>query len=265
VRRGDRPGRVCLHGGAGARAGAGDLSHLTRYVSALPINLDKEIDRLYGLPLDKFTGARDTRVKELRSGGEREAADHLKKARKPTAAAWAANQLARSERMNVRALLTAGDQLRDGQAELMRGGDADDLRRAQESERRALTALMDAGKQLVDGDATLRKLEATLRAAAVDQEARELLERGRLTKELAPSGFGFAGMPSPPKRRRVSAAKAKERDETAQRHKRDLADARAVLHAAQKRARTAEHEAEQARKEVEKALEHVQALERSKR
>jgi DNA repair exonuclease SbcCD ATPase subunit len=265
VRGGHRPRRVRVHGGDGARGCAGDLAHLTRYVSALPINLDKEIDRLYGLPLDKFTGARDTRVKELRNGGEREAADHLKKARKPTAAAWAANQLARTERMNVRALLTAGDQLRDGQAELIRGGNADDLRRAQESERRALTALMDAGKQLVDGDATLRKLESTLRAAVVDLDARELLERGRLTKELTPSGFGFAGMPAPSKRRRVSPAKAKERDEAAERHKRELAEARAALQEAQKRARTAEREAEKTRKELEKAQEQVQALERSKR
>jgi hypothetical protein len=168
-----------------------------RYLSALAINLDKEIDRLYGLPLDRFTQARDTRIKELRSGGEREAADQLKKARKPTAAAWVANQLARNERMNVRALLTAGEQLREGQAELMRGGKADELRRAEESERRALTALLDAGRSLADGDATLRKLESTLRAAAVDPDARELLERGRLTKELSPSGFGLAGMESP--------------------------------------------------------------------
>jgi hypothetical protein len=229
----------------------------------LPINLDKEIDHLYGLPLDKFTSARDTRVKELRSGGEREAADQLKKARKPTAAAWAANQIARSERMNVRALLTAGEQLREGQAELMRGGNADDLRRAQESERRALTALLDAGKQLVDGDVTLRKLEATLRAATVDPEARTLLEQGRLTKELTPSGFGFAGMP-PPKRRRPS-ARAKERDEAAEQRKRALTEARAGVQEAQKRARAAEREAEKARKEMEKAQEQLQALERSKR
>jgi hypothetical protein len=230
----------------------------------LPINLDKEIDRLYGLPLDKFTSARDTRVKELRSGGEREAADQLKKARKPTAAAWAANQIARNERMNVRALLTAGEQLREGQAELMRGGNADDLRRAQESERRALTALLDAGKQLVDGDVILRKLEATLRAAAVDPEARTLLEQGRLTKELTLSGFGFAGMPVPPKRRRPS-GKAKEREEAAEQRKRALAEARAGVQEAQKRARAAEREAEKARKEMEKAQEQLQALERSKR
>jgi hypothetical protein len=218
-----------------------------RYLSALAINLDKEIDRLYGLPLDRFTEARDTRIKELRSGGEREAADHLKKARKPTAAAWVANQLARNERMNVRALLTAGEQLRDGQAELMRGGKADELRRAEESERRALTALLDAGRGLTDGDATLRKLESTLRAAVVDPEARELLERGRLTKELSPSGFGLAGMPDP----------------GAERQKRELEKARSALQEAQKRAGAADREAEQARKDLRKAEEQLRSLERS--
>jgi hypothetical protein len=232
----------------------------------LSLNVDKEIDRLYGLPLGEFTKARDTRVKELRSGGEREAADHLKTARKPTAAAWAANQLARNERMNVRALLTAGEQLREGQAELMRGGKQDDLRRAEESERRALSALMDAGRGIVDGDATLRKLEATLRAAAVDSEGRELLERGRLTKDLTPSGFGFAGMPAPPKRRRSPAKdKEKAREQAAERHKRELAEARAALQDAQKRARAAQREAEKARKDVTKAEEQVRTLQRSNR
>ncbi|HEX3256076.1 MAG TPA: hypothetical protein VHQ96_09810 [Gaiellaceae bacterium] len=226
--------------------------------------MDKEIDRLYGLPLGEFTKARDTRVKELRSGGEREAADHLKQARKPTAAAWAANQLARSERMNVRALLTAGDQLREGQAELMRGGKPDDLRRAEESERRAIAALLDAASGVVDGDVTMRKLESTLRAAAVEPEARDLLERGRLTKELTPSGFGLAGMPVPPKRRR-STAKAGGRDEAGERRKRELTEARAALQEAQKRARAAEREAEKARKEVTKAEEHVHSLQRSNR
>jgi hypothetical protein len=200
-------------------------------------------------------------VKELRSGGEREAADHLKQARKPTTAAWAANQLARSERMNVRALLTAGDQLREGQAELMRGGKPDDLRRAEESERRAIAALLDAARGAVDGEATLRKLESTLRAAAVEPEARDLLERGRLTKELASSGFGLAGMPAPPKRRKAT-AKASG-DEEGERRKRKLAEARVALQEAQKRARAAELEAEKARKEVTKAEEHVQGLQRS--
>jgi hypothetical protein len=195
--------------------------------------------------------------------GEREAADHLKRARKPTVTAWVANQLARSERMNVRALLTAGEQLRAAQAELMRGGKPDELRRAEESERRALSALLDAGRELTDGDATVRKLESTLRAAAIDSDARSLLERGRLTKELAPSGFGLAGMPSPPKRRATS--KAAKPDPAAERRKRDVAKARAALQEAQRRSRTAEQEAEKARKEVQKAEEQLRTLERSNR
>jgi hypothetical protein len=234
-----------------------------RYLSALAINLDNELDRLYGLPLDRFTEARDTRVKELRSGGEREAADHLKQARKPTATAWVANQLARNERMNVRALLTAGEQLREGQAELMRGGKADELRRAEESERRAITALLDSGRELSDGEATLRKLESTLRAAAIDPDARSLLERGRLTKELSPSGFGLAGMPAPPRRR--ASAKAPKPDAAAEKRKRDLTKARTELQEAEKRSRAAEREADKARKDVAKAEEQVRSLERSNR
>ncbi len=146
----------------------------------------------------------------------------------------------------------------------MRGGKPDGLRRAQESERRALSALVDAGRGIVDGEATLRKLEATLRAAAVDPEARDLLERGRLTKEMAPSGFGLAGMPAPPKRRRAPAKIAKP-DPAAERRKRELAEARAALQDAQSRARAAEREAEKARKAVTKAEEQVRSLQRSNR
>ncbi len=179
-------------------------------------------------------------------------------------AAWVANQLARNERMNVRALLTAGEQLREGQAELMRGGKPDELRRAEESERRAITALLDAGRELADGEATLRKLESTLRAAAIDSDARSLLERGRLTKELSPSGFGLAGMPAPPKRR-APASKAPKRDPGAGKRKRELAKARADLQEAQKRARAADREADKARKDMAKAEEQVRTLERSNR
>jgi hypothetical protein len=143
----------------------------------------------------------------------------------------------------------------------MRGGKADGLRRAEDSERRALTALLDAGRGLADGDATLRKLESTLRAAAVDPEARELLERGRLTKELSASGFGLAGMPAPPKRK--TSSEAGKPDAAAERRKRDLDKARSALQEAQKRAQTADREADKARKELLKAEEQLRSLERS--
>jgi hypothetical protein len=203
-------------------------------------------------------------VKELRSAGERDAAEHLKQTRKPTLAAWAANQVARNERMNVRALLTAGEQLREGQAALMRGGKPEGLRRAEESERRALSALLDAGRKLVDGDATMRKLEATLRAAAVEPEARELLERGRLTKDLVPSGFGLAGMPAPARRRRAP-AKRTQGGAAAERDRRRLAEAQSKLQEARTRAREAERDVERARKALARAEEQVLQLQRSNR
>ena len=90
-----------------------------------------------------------------------------------------------------------------------------------------------------------------------------MLERGRLTKELSPSGFGLAGMPAPPKKR--AAAKASKPDPAEERRKRDLASARAALQEAQKRSRAAEREAEKARKELQKAEEHLRSLERSNR
>ena len=53
------------------------------------------LDRLYRLPLDEFTAARNDAVKQARAENP-QAADILAKARKPTVAAWAVNQLARS-------------------------------------------------------------------------------------------------------------------------------------------------------------------------
>ena len=145
----------------------------------------------------------------------------------------------------------------------MRGWNPDYLLPAEDSERRALSALLDAGRGLADGETTLRKLESTLRAAAVDPEARELLERGRLTKELAPSGFGLAGMPAPPKRK--AGSKMAKPDPATERRKRDLVKAREALQEAQKRARTADREAEKARNDLTKAEEHLRGLERSNR
>jgi hypothetical protein len=59
---------------------------------------DAEAERLYGLPLDEFTAARDARARELRRDGEREKAAEVAALRKPVLAAWLVNMLARDER-----------------------------------------------------------------------------------------------------------------------------------------------------------------------
>ena len=217
------------------------------------MDVEKEIDRLYGLPSEKFTGARDTLAKKLRKDGAKDDADRVKSLRKPTAAAAIANRLARDERMNVRALLAAGERLRDAQAGLLKGGDADRVRKAAEDERKAVAALLEAARREGAQDATLRRVETTLRAAAIDEEGRDLLARGRLTTELEAVGFGLEGMPVPKRPPKRSLAKV---DREAQRRERALERARKELEAAKQRSADAADA-------LERAQEHVRELERS--
>jgi hypothetical protein len=156
------------------------------------MNLEKEIDRLYGLPVEEFTAARNDLAKRLRADGERAASARVKELRKPTAAAGVVNRLVRSERMNMRALLTAGERLRTAQGKLLSGGKPDAVHKAAEDERKALTALLAAAKRDGANEPVLRKVEQTLRAAAIDEDARELITKGRLTEDLQPVGFGFS-------------------------------------------------------------------------
>jgi hypothetical protein len=169
-------------------------------------------------------------------------------------AAGVVNRLARDERMNVRALLTAGERLRDAQASLLRGGPPDAVHKAADDERKAIAALLTAARKDSPGDAVLRRVEETLRAAAVDEEARRLLELGRLTRELEPVGFGLADMPVPLKPRRKKAVPPPD----ARKRREELARAKAELEAARSRAR-------EAARELARAEEQVRRLERSSR
>ena len=218
------------------------------------MNLENELDRLYGLPPAEFTSARESLAKKLRADGDGAEAARVKTLRKPTAAAAVVNRLARDERMNVRALLTAGERLRDAQASLLRGGPPDAVHKAANDERKAIAALLRAARKDSPGDAVLRRVEETLRAAAVDEEARRLLELGRLTRELEPVGFGLAGMTIHLKPRR----KAVPPDPDARKRREEIARAKAELEAARSRAR-------EAARELARAEEQVRRLERSTR
>jgi len=219
------------------------------------VNIEKELDRLYGLPPAEFTSAREALAKKLRADGDGAEATRIKTLRKPTAAAGVVNRLARDERMNVRALLTSGERLRDAQASLLRGGPPGAVHKAADDERKAIAALLTAARKDSPGDAVLRRVEETLRAAAVDEEARRLLELGRLTRELEPVGFGLAGMAVPLKPRRK---KAVPPDPDARKRREELARAKAELEAARSRAR-------ETARELARAEEQVRRLERSSR
>ena len=71
------------------------------------MSTDEITDRLYALPPEEFTQARNQAERELRKAGEPEQADRVKALRKPTAVAAVVNQLVRRHRAQVEAFLAA--------------------------------------------------------------------------------------------------------------------------------------------------------------
>jgi hypothetical protein len=255
------------------------------------VNVDQELDRLYGLPLDEFTKARDALARQLRAGGEREAADEAKALAKPSVSAWTANQLARRERMQVRALLTAGERLRSAQAKLLRGGSPEELEAALGRQRDAVGALVESARALLRDtgrpatEATLERVRATMTAAAADEEGATLLERGRLTHDLEPASFGaLAPLPAGARatarskpRQSASARKKAEEERTRRlaeakrevdRLRAAVTDQKEAARAATAAARSAERAAEKARADLDRLTDRLAeakaALERAR-
>jgi hypothetical protein len=148
---------------------------------------DDPATHLYSLDLEEFVAARDALVKELRAGGDREAAAAVKKLAKPTRAAWAVNRLVRDRPGEIAALVEAGTALEGAQEQLLDGAGADLLRGAAVAARALVDAL--AAEAPVDG-AARDKVRATLHAATVDAEVRAEVAAGRVVKERSAAGFG---------------------------------------------------------------------------
>ena len=158
---------------------------------------DADIDRLYGLPLDEFVAQRDALAKKLRGDGDKDAAAAAKALRKPTAGAWALNQAVRRRRAETDALLKAGERLRAAHAGLLAGGDRDELRAAMSEQRELTATLADCAEAIASetgksGPALKERVRATLHAAALDDDVREELARGRLVREREAVGLGSA-------------------------------------------------------------------------
>ena len=157
---------------------------------------EPEGDRLYELPLDQFTKARDALAARLKSAGDAQEAAGVKALKKPTTPAWAVNQLARSSRDTVDQLIAAADRLRHAQQKLLHGGPAQDVWEATLAEREALGSLTEDAERILTAAgygasrATLDKISATLAAAAAEPRGRALLRRGILTEEMQRAGFG---------------------------------------------------------------------------
>ena len=162
------------------------------------MDLDGEIDRLYGLARDAFVAERDAAARRLRAEGDREGADRLRALRKPTVAAWALNRLARDRPREVADLLLGVDELGLAQTQAVKG-DSGRFREAAETHRGALEALVDAARRILEkagsaSAATVERMRETLHAVSVDPQARELLRTGRLDRERQPGGLDALGL-----------------------------------------------------------------------
>lgn len=246
------------------------------------MDLDADIDRLFGLDPDDFVAERDALAKRLRAEKRRDDAAEVKALRRPTVVAWAVNQLARRRRDAIEELLARGETLRGAQESALRG-DAGPLREATAERRRSVERLRKAAAALLEergsppSDASLDQVSATLEAATVDPEAARVVRAGRLSKELpAPSGFGGLSLDDAlaasvdddrSQRRRAeelaaAASAARQRAVEARRHadgaaeevarlERELADARLGAEDAAVAADAAEAEAAAAEREAE--------------
>ena len=145
--------------------------------------LETEIDRLYQLPLDEFTSARNV----LARGAGDDATD-VRQLTKPSTPAWAVNQLYWKGRDIYDALIEASEAVRKAHKAILGGRRADvrEPTRAHEEAveaalKRALEILAEAGHPATD--ATRQGMLTTIRALPTNETP------GRLTGTLQPGGF----------------------------------------------------------------------------
>jgi hypothetical protein len=160
--------------------------------------MPSDADELYGLAFDEFIPARNALARELRGAGRREEAGEVAALRKPSVAAWAVNQLVRTQRKGVDELFEAGDGLRAAHDQVLAGrGDAASLRGAVAREREAVEALTATARGLLTSQGhelsptIIERVSDTLHAAALDDDARAQVREGRLERELRHVGLGM--------------------------------------------------------------------------
>ena len=225
----------------------------------------REARDLFGLRPEEFTPARNALAKRLKSEGKIEQAALVASLRRPTATAWAVNQLAREQPDLVETVIDAGEKLRQATGQAL-GGDRSGFAAAQAAERGAIQLAVDAAAKVLESggskasETARQRLAETLRAATVDASAADLLRKGVLESDLSAPGFGMEGIPADNLSQPRSGTS--KPDDDASRRKRearhvqlqaDLERAAARLHEAKAAAEEAEVRAGQLRREADRA------------
>jgi hypothetical protein len=180
------------------------------------VTLTEVTDELYGLPPGEFIATRDERARQAKAAGQREEAAAIRKLARPTTSAWLVNQLSRGAPEQLGRLFEVGEALQEAQRTLAgdRLRELSGLRRQVVGDLLPVAAGMAGEAGQVASAAVLEEVRATLEAALADQDARDAVRTGRLTKALAYAGLGevdltaaFAQVPAAP-----AAAKAQPSD-----------------------------------------------------
>ena len=144
---------------------------------------DDAVDRLYQIPLEEFTAARNALAKEMGGGGS-----EIKRLEKPNAAAWAVNQLFWNERKTYDDVIKAAERLRTAHRQML-AGKSSDLREVETTHRDAVRKATQAARQLLEAGgakasaAVMTAVSETLDALPSDDPP------GRLTRPLKRMGF----------------------------------------------------------------------------
>ena len=227
------------------------------------MELEQALDELYGAAPEEFVAVRKRLAKDLKAEGHDADADQLTKRRKPTVSAWALNRLARDHRRDVDLLLDSGHRLRQAQAGVLRGDAREAFEQAQRTERDAITRLVREAERLLGGASAtvLEQIGASLHAAAVSEQGRELLAAGQFTQPLTLEGFDALSGLAPPPSKRTAKAKPSRSSEEVKQARAELAEARKRLREAERTAHEARKLSAQADVNVEEAAEAVRKAE----
>lgn len=227
------------------------------------------LDQVFGASLEEFTAVRNDLAKKLAEAGDREGAARIKALKKPTVSAWAINRIARDHPNEMSELMAMHERVggASGSKEL----------RAATDERRKLISKLEtlAAKALNaaghgSSGTTMQKISQSLLAAASGEQT-EVVQAGRLTRDLDVPGFGamegFELAADSPVFERTD-DKARERAEDLDRRAREAeAEAAELTRATEtarekadrlaKEAEAASNRAEKARAKATKALDEL--------
>lgn len=214
------------------------------------VGLDDDIDRLFALPLDEFTAARDALAKELRAAGDKEGTSRVKALKKPNLPAWSLNQLARRHPDEIDELFDVTERVRRAQRKVMSGGKASELREVTDERNRVVARLTRLTRAILEeagraaAPQTMTAVGDSLLAIASDEEGAQVLRSGRLSRELKPEAIVDVGGLTlvPPEPEAPEPAKPG----------RDVAAARAAVEQATRRRDEAERAAESGEGETQR-------------